>query len=292
MDKSNIYVLLKIIELESYQKTADELGYTHAGIRYIVQKTEEELGIKLFYRRYGGVSLTNEGRELLPWMKQFVSSEDALMRRASELRDMNTGTIRIASFHSVSVLWLPGMIHTFHQKYPGMRFEIEIYSEDHLGRDMLRNGEVDCGLYVLPVEEDLRVYPLARIPLVAIISPNHPLAKKKRFSMSALGKYPYVAGAGEEMIEDLFARHNARPDVQFSANNDDTMMALVSQGLGYCIVPQSQADSSPVTLVSLPLEKPEYLDMAIVVRGDEPCTRSVQAFVDHAVEWIKQKQDR
>lgn len=68
MDINNISIILNITELGSYQKAAEALGYTHAGIRYVVMKTEEELGIKLFYRKHGGVALTNEGREILPWL--------------------------------------------------------------------------------------------------------------------------------------------------------------------------------------------------------------------------------
>lgn len=289
MNDNTISVILKITELESYQKTADSLGYTHAGIRYIVQKAEEDLGIRLFYRQHGGVSLTNEGRELLPWLKQMQTSEAELVKRARELKDMNTGSIRIAAFSSVSVLWLPGMIRAFHETYPRVSFEIVNYAEDHIGRDMLRNGSVDCGIYVLPVEDDLKTYPLERVPLVAIVSPDHPLAGKKHFPVSALGEYPYVAGTGEEMIEDLFQRNNIKLNVQFETNNDHATMALVSQGLGYCIIPKSLADTSATPLVSLPLETPEYLDMAIAVRAQEPCTKSVQTFVDVAMEWMHRR---
>ncbi len=289
MDINNISIILNITELGSYQKSAEALGYTHAGIRYVVMKTEEELGIKLFYRKHGGVALTNEGREILPWLRQMEAGRTALERRAAELRDMNAGTIKVAAFTSVSVLWLPEMIRVFHDRYPGVRVKIVNYEEDHLGREMLRSGEVDCGIYVMPVEDDLKTYHLETVPLVAIVSPDHPLSGEKYFPVEELGNYPYVAGTGEEMIEDIFAKNGIELNVQFEANNDHAAMGLVSQGLGYCVVPKSLAETSATPLVSIPFEPLETLDMVMAVRGGEPCTRSVQTFVDMALEWMKNK---
>lgn len=287
MTGSTIEAILRVIELGSYQKAADSLGYTHAGIKYIVQKAEEELGLKLFYRKHGGVELTNEGREILPWIRQVEAGDRALKKRARELHDMNAGTIRVAAFTSVSVLWLPGMIKSFNNEYPGVRFELINYEEDHVGRDMLRKGMVDCGIYVMPVEEDIETFTLKKVPLVAILSGDHPLAGEPLFPNAALDKYPYVAGTGEEVIADIFERNNIKLNVQFTANNDHAAMALVSKGLGYCIVPESLAETSPMPLVSLPLETPESLEMVIAVRGNEPCTRSVRTFVDHALRWME-----
>lgn len=286
IDANTISILLKITELGSYSKAAESLGYTHAGIRYIVQKAEEELGLKLFYRIRGGVVLTNEGQELLPWLRQMETNYLELDKKARELRDMNSGTIRVAAFTSVSVLWLPGMIKAFHSHYPGIGFEIINYEEDHKGRDMLRNGDVDCGIYVMPVENDLKTYLLDRVPLVAIVSLDHPLAQGDCFPFSELSNYPYVAGTGEEMIADMFTKNNVKLNVQFSANNDHAAMSLVSQGLGYCVVPESLAETTATPLVSLPLESPEYMDLVIAVRGNDPCTRSVQTFIDTAIKYV------
>ena len=151
---------------------------------------------------------------------------------------------------------------------------------------MLRNGDVDCGIYVMPVENDLKTYLLDRVPLVAIVSLDHPLAQGDCFPFSELSNYPYVAGTGEEMIADMFTKNNVKLNVQFSANNDHAAMSLVSQGLGYCVVPESLAETTATPLVSLPLESPEYMDLVIAVRGKEPCTRSVQTFIDTAIKYV------
>lgn len=287
IEKDCIGVVLTIAELGSFQKAAEKLGYTGAGIRYIVQKTEEELGIKLFYRKYGGVMLTNEGKEILPWFRQLKSSEQALYSKAREIRHLDTGTIRVAAFNSVSVLWLPGIIAQFRQVYPEVRIEIVMYDDDLEGREMLRRGEVDCGIYVTPVESDLKIHPLASVPIVAIVSPSDPLAERNSFPVKELGTHPYVAGCGEKMIEDIFIKNGVQADIRFQVDNDYSAMALVAKGFGFCLVPQSLAEIAPAPVVSLPLDKEEFMDIVMAVRGGEPCTNSVQTFVDHALQWIR-----
>lgn len=289
MEKDSIQVVLSIIETGSMQRTAEQLGYTNAGVRYIVQSLEEKLGIKLFYRKYGGVTLTNEGREILPWLKQLKNSEVALYNKAKELQNLQSGTIRVAAFNSVSVLWLPGIIEQFQKIYPQIKIEIVMYEDDADGREMLRDGRADCGIYMTPVEDDLAVYPMGKVPIVAIVSPTDPLAGEKAFPVALLGKKPYVAGCGEKMIEDIFTKNDAVPNIRFQVENDYSAMALVSKGFGFCLVPESLAEISPAPVVSLELEQPEYMDMVIAVRGGELCTNSVKSFVEHAQLWIKEE---
>ena len=291
-EKDSISVVLTIVELGSIQKAADHLGYTNAGVRYIIQRLEEELGIKLFYRKYGGVILTNEGKEILSWFKQLKKSEQSLCAKAKEIRHMNTGTIRVAAFNSASVLWLPGMIEQFRSVYPNVKIEIVMYDEVLEGRELLRQGEVDCGIYMAPVEDDLKAYPLVSVPIVAIVSPSDPLSKRETFPVKELGKHPYVAGCGEKMSEDIFIKNSAEADIQFQVDNDYCAMALVSKGFGFCLIPQSLAEISPFPVVSLQLDNQENMDVVIAVRGGEPCTNSVQTFVNRAMAWIADRKEK
>ena len=66
MDKLNATVFLKVVETGSFKRTADILGYTQAGISYIIVAMEQEFGLTLFHREYGGVSCT-EAENSEPW---------------------------------------------------------------------------------------------------------------------------------------------------------------------------------------------------------------------------------
>ena len=72
---------LTVARLGSFKAAAEELGYTQAGISYLVNALEKELGLTLFLREYGGVHLTTEGREVLGLVQAINADEHALAAR-------------------------------------------------------------------------------------------------------------------------------------------------------------------------------------------------------------------
>lgn len=78
---------LTVARLGSFKAAAEELGYTQAGISYLVNALEKELGLTLFLREYGGVHLTTEGREVLGLVQAINADEHALATRVRELAD-------------------------------------------------------------------------------------------------------------------------------------------------------------------------------------------------------------
>ena len=61
-------------ETGSFKSTAEQLGYTQAGISYMMSSLESEMGTALFARDHSGVRLTEDGRNLLPWIQDVCTS--------------------------------------------------------------------------------------------------------------------------------------------------------------------------------------------------------------------------
>ena len=87
---------LKVAETGSFKQAAHDLGYTQAGISYLVSTLERELDVPLFVRDYGGAHLTSDGADLLPWVQNVCNSERQLARLQ-----------QTAPSHSLRVLRLP-----------------------------------------------------------------------------------------------------------------------------------------------------------------------------------------
>ncbi|MBR4882661.1 MAG: LysR family transcriptional regulator [Bacteroidales bacterium] len=77
MDKINAEVFVTVANLGSFKKAADKLGYTQAGISYIINSMEEQAGFRLFEREFGGVRLTQEGQALVPAMQRLYRYEQS-----------------------------------------------------------------------------------------------------------------------------------------------------------------------------------------------------------------------
>ena len=100
---------LTVARLGSFKAAAEELGYTQAGISYLVNALEKELGLTLFLREYGGVHLTTEGREVLGLVQAINADEHALAARVRELADREGGLVRVGAFTSVAIEWFPSI---------------------------------------------------------------------------------------------------------------------------------------------------------------------------------------
>mgnify|MGYP000822482589 CR=1 FL=1 len=113
----NRYIALqKIIELGSFTKAADTLGYTQSSISQMVASLEKELSIKLLTRSRYGVKLTLEGAELYPFIERSINQYLAMREKANEIKGLETGIIRVGTISSITCHWMPALIKGFQKK--------------------------------------------------------------------------------------------------------------------------------------------------------------------------------
>ncbi len=89
--------LCKVVEVGSFSKAADILGYSQSGISQMVQSVEEEFEMKLLHRSRSGVKLTIEGQKLLPYIQALVNDFQAMRAKGAELKGLESGLIRIGT---------------------------------------------------------------------------------------------------------------------------------------------------------------------------------------------------
>ena len=70
MSATKYQIFLKTVECGSFTKAAEELNFSQSGISHAISSLEEELGVTLLSRNRGGVTLTGDGRALLPQIQQ------------------------------------------------------------------------------------------------------------------------------------------------------------------------------------------------------------------------------
>lgn len=94
-------------------------GYTQSAVSQAVKALERELGTTLIERGKQGVSLTRDGKQYLPYLRQIVTAEAELEGKRQELLGLSSTDIRIATFTNVSRTVLPRVIRDFGALHPG-----------------------------------------------------------------------------------------------------------------------------------------------------------------------------
>ena len=291
MEKLNTAVFLKTVETGSFKRTADALGYTQAGVSYIIAAMEDDFGIKLFMREYGGVKLTPEGQQLLPLIKQIHDGEHFLREAVNDIKDLKSGTVRVSTFYSVSIFWLPGIIRKFKDTYPNINVEIINCDVDRDNERLIYEREVDCGFMSDDPVLSIESFDLMEESFMIALPPGHPFAKKKKIPISEVRNLPYIAMSYDrpdsDISETIFS-DGAKPHKTFTADNDFAAMSMVNQGLGVCIFPQLLTKDPMFPVKFLPLDPPFKRTIRLGTRAVNDCTFAAKEFIRCTREWVRE----
>ena len=276
-------------QMGSFKKAAEKLGYTQAGISYMMNALEEEMGTALFIRDRAGVRLTADGQNLLPWIQDVRASEQALQTHLDEIRDSEVGTVRVATFASVAIHWLPSIISEFLEVHPKMDFEFSCFENQDLMEEAIWNGQFDCGFVTLPVKSRFHTIPLMTEPIYAVVAPDHPLARSRTFPSSSLGSEPYIKLFNDSYTEYdvIFKLNGVTPNTRFVVDNDFAVLGMVSKGLGYSLFPRLILQETSFALAWLQPEVPLHRELALAVRSMDKASIATKAFLQFAQEWVR-----
>lgn len=287
MNTTKCEVLLKTLEFGNITRAAEALGYTQSAVSRAIAALEREWDLPLLARNRDGVVLSTQGAEVLPYIQALCNAQRALETQVAELHGLTRGTLRVGTFTSISINWLPKIIKDFLAIYPGIRFELVSKWEYAQVAEQIRRGEVDCGFLDLPTHPALEAVFLRRDRLLAVLPPDHPLAGAPCYPMARFAQDPYICIAEEQDtdISRIFQEEGLRPNVQYTVNDDFAVLAMVEQGLGVSILHEPVLQDSGRRFSAIPLEHPRVCDIGLAVRRGETASPLVRRFVEFVLQW-------
>lgn len=290
MSLTKYKIFLKTVERGSFTAAARELNFTQSGVSHAIGSLEEELGVTLMVRSHGGVTLTADGRSLLPFFQEMCATQHRMEQQAADLKGLDTGLIKVATFTSVSEKWLPSILKSFQALYPRIEFELlpsNFYSEIE---DWVLYGQADCGFIALPTpaEKKLDFWLLQRDSWKVILPCDHPLAGREPFPPEALEQYPIILlDEGDDYeIQAIFDTYGVKPRIQYLVQQDQTTLAMVSEGLGISVMEELMLHKCAYPLAVSSLPHPFYRNIGICVKDRNAMSNSTRIFVEHVRRWV------
>ena len=288
MDTKKYEVFVKIVERSSLTKAAEEMGLTQSGVSHILAGLEEEFGFPLLRRSRIGARLTPEGERLMPYLRDILRSQEQLEQTVAELRGLSAGTVRIATFTSVAVHWLPAMMQEFQKEYP--KVEFKLFNGDYHDVDRwLSDGSVDLGFITLPTELRCECIPLREDPLLAILPKGHPLAEKDVCPVKAVAEEPFISllETSDSDSRRVLEASRAKPNIRFTTKDDYAIIAMVEQGLGVSIMPELLLQGMQDKVAARPLDPPASRTLALALPAGDLTGPATRRFAEFAAGWVK-----
>lgn len=287
MSLTKLEIFLKTVEMGNLSRAAEALNVTQSGVSHAIRSLELEYGFQLLSRNKTGVRLTENGERVLTHVREVVNHNERLKQTVAEINGIVAGTLRIGTFTSVSIHWLPAIIHRFHLEYP--RIEIKLMEGDYgMIETWIQQGVIDLGFMSLPSSGHLESIPLRKDRMLCVLPKNHSLSKQSIIQYDQLEKEPFIMPASScgYDVRKVFQAARVHLDIQFETGDDHAIVAMVENGLGISVMSELalQGQCENVTVVELEDKPKRSLGLSLTsIKHALPATKR---FIEHTQKWL------
>jgi len=251
MTLNELRYVVAVARERHFGRAAEACFISQPTLSVAVKKLEEELGLSLFERRKGEVSVTPVGERIVTQAQRVLEEASGIRQIARQGQDQLDGPLRLGAIYTIGPYLLPHLIPQLAECAPKMPLVIEENYTASLA-EKLNHGDLDAILISLPFEEPgVLTMPLYREPFVLLIPSSHPLNQKPVFKVTDLrNEDVLLLGAGHcfrdqvlQVCPDCMHRgaNDGRPAQTLEGGSLETIRYMVASGLGVTILPCSAA---------------------------------------------------
>ncbi|RAS36024.1 LysR family transcriptional regulator [Paraburkholderia bryophila] len=301
-DLRQLRYFLTVAEEKHFGRAAARLSMTQPPLSQAIRALEETLGVELFARTKRSVELTPVGADLLPEVQRLLAGAEGLRPLAQSLARGEAGVLSLAFVSTADYGLLPLLLRDFGARHPRVRLELT-EATSNVQVDELVAGRIDAGLVIAPLpsrhDTQLSWLPIAREPLIVAMSTGmaarvaeaaahnaghdvdpgvDPEAEwlDTPISLRELADAPLVifprrlAPGFYDIIMDCYGVAGLAPHIGQEAIQMQTIVSLVSAGMGVALVPQSLRNLRRTGVVYRPLvESVPAIETGLVWRTAE-----------------------
>jgi DNA-binding transcriptional LysR family regulator len=246
MELRHLRYFVTLAEELHFGRAAEKLHLSQPPLSMQIKALESEIGTQLLARSRRKVELTPAGAVFLREARDILNRVEQATVAAQRAGRGDTGELSVGFVSIADYNVLPQVLSEFRAHHPGVRLNLREATTDAQLRD-LAEQRIDVGFVLAPIQDErLAVRPVLREPLLAALPERHAQAHTR-------GSLPLARLAASPFI--LFPRHMApglyddvvsfcrsagfSPRVEQEAVQMQTIISLVSAGLGVALIPES-----------------------------------------------------
>ena len=288
---------LRVAELQSFSRAAQQLGYSQAAVTVQIKQLEQELGVQLFERIGRQIQLTSQGRRFVPYAMELLKAAQRAEKFSRQEGEPPSGTLRIGTAESLFMSVIVPILAQFHKLCP------QVETSSHTGRisqlfDMVRQNDVDL-LFFLDKKTDfpewvkLLEYPE---PIVFVAPADHPLAGSRRISLKKILDQPLLLteqGVSYRAdLEQVLAARDLEMHPFLETGNTDVIVNLLLSHGGVSFLPQYVVQPYLLggTLACLDVDCPKIkMWSQLVYHKNKWVTGQMQQFIELVCEQMNKR---
>ena len=287
MDTKKLEPLVVSVELGSFTRAAEQLGYTQSGLTHMMNSLEKDIGFTVLVRSRSGVQLTPAGQRIFPLVQECLAGSAALEREISLINSHKEDSVRVAAYESIARHWLPEVIQQFRREHPDVTVDIQMGSVDEVYRWVLED-RVDMCFASRQDYNTLDWTPLRDDELLAILPPDYPdgdnafpieFFNGQEFLMPSMGF--------DKDILRVLNEHGVAPLIRTTQVSDSAVISMVEHGLGVSVLSRLVLRGRQNSVRALPLLPQAFRKLGIAARPRKELRPIVRKFITQSQDMIE-----
>lgn len=287
MDAKKLEILMTAVDLGSFSRASEVVGYTQSGLTHLVNSLEREIGFPLIVRSHNGISLTEQGRDLMPDIRQFLQANASLENRIQGIREKQTETIRIAAYASIAMFWMPEILYRFRRICPNVDVDLRMVDHALEPFELLQDGKTDVIFASRQNYGTCEWTPLYHELLYAILPRDYPLKSPIEFPLKEFEGKEFLMPYGRFDIDvhAAFKREGVKANEQTVYVDDETVIRMVGKGLGISMMSELMIRGNTDDVLCIPVTPKSIRELGMGTEKGVELSESVRRLKECVVEY-------
>ena len=291
MDSKKLEILMTAADLGSFTKASEVVGYTQSGLTHMMDALEKEVGFPLLQRNHNGISLTEQGLQLMPAIREFLKANANLENQIKQISEQKSEVIRIAAYASIAMHWMPELLYRFKRICPEVNVDLRMVDDALEPFELLESGQTDVIFASRQHYSFCDWIPLYNETMYAILPKDYPLNGRTHFPLEEFEGLEFLMPYGrfdmdvKAALSPLGIKLNART----ARVDDETLIQMVGKGLGVTMMSELMIRGRTDNVLCIPVEPKSIRELGMGTHVKKKETESVRRLKECMLGMLEEK---
>lgn len=242
MQIDSLKVFCDLAETESFTKSAHINGVTQSAVSQQISSLERHFKSLLIERSKKKFRLTREGDLLYEYSKRIIQAFDELHFKIDELKNIISGSIRVATIYSIGLHDLPAYLKKYLRAHPSVNVHVEYLRYNEIYEEIIGNT-IDIGIVAFPIKDHrIEIVNLGKDQMVLITNPSHPFGRVPKIRTHVINGQKFIGFEPDipsrRAIDKVLKDKDVNVQYIMEFDNVETVKRAVEIDAGISIVPR------------------------------------------------------
>ena len=294
MDSKKLEILMTTVDLGSFTRASEVVGYTQSGLTHMMDALEREVGFPLLQRNHSGIQLTRQGQQLMPAIREFLQANANLENQIRAVAEQKTEVIRIAAYSSIAMHWMPEILYRFKRLCPGVSVDLRMVDHALEPFELLESGQSDVIFASRQHYACCDWTPLYNEQMYAILPKDHPLPEDGVFPLEAFSGQEFLMPYGRFDIDVKAALDplGVKLNAQICRVDDETVIRMVGRGLGVSMMTELMIRGRTDDVLCVPVRPAAIRELGMGTHIRKKETENIRKLKECILAFIREHSDR